>query len=353
MLDGGIAERAAQRAVRWASPAPRAALEAELDPLLALWRGLAHHAPYEAIVALGRVLVPALVRARRLATWGGVAEHLEGAARTAGDTATQAWARHELGTQAVATGDTARGAALLREALSMRRELGDRAGVRATRRNLRFVAPPPGPPPWMRSVVLALVTTAVALGLIAILQNGGDGNVSNGPDGTEPIAPTDETEGAGPTEDEPGTEETETAATEETEPTEETQPPTEETERETEETEPWLVTVRREGAGQGQVRSVVDGAPVTGQPDDPDVAWISCPEQCRAELQPGESIELSAEADEGSFFAGWDSEACSDAATCLVEGDSDVDLVALFEPQVVLNVFIDDDLSFGDDVTID
>jgi hypothetical protein len=47
---------------------------------------------------------------------------------------------------------------------------------------------------------------------------------------------------------------------------------------------------------------------------------------------------------------GWDSEACPDATTCTVEGDSDVDLVALFDPKVVLDVIIDDGV-FIDDVS--
>jgi hypothetical protein len=320
MLDGEVAERVAQRAVHWASHASAEALHAELDPLLALWRGLTDRAPYEAVVAVGRVLVPALVRARRFATWGGVAELLDRVAGAAGDTATQAWARHELGTHAVATGDTARGVALLREALSMRRGLGDRAGVRATRRNLRFVDPPLKPP-WMRATVLALMTAAVAFGPMAILLNGEDATVP-GADATEDEVgrPTDGTEGAGSTEDNPEADGTEgvgstednpeadgtegvgsTEDNPETDGTEgvgstEDNPGTEDDESdgtETEDTEdsqgpqPRRVVVTPTGEGRW-VGTIADGdGDVTeAEPDDPDVVWIDCPEQCTQNVYP-------------------------------------------------------------------
>jgi hypothetical protein len=212
ILDRGIADRTQQAAVRWAGQAPRAALDAELDPLVALWRRLlGGRAPYPAVAALGRALVPALVRARRLATWRSVVDHLDVMAAAAGDTATQAWARHEAGTHAVATGDTARGVALLRDALDLRRSLGDRAGMRATRRNLRFAAPPP----WLRAVTLVLVTTAVALVLLGLLDR--DRDVGGDPLGeAESAEATDATEATEATEDE-AAEATEVEGTEDTE----------------------------------------------------------------------------------------------------------------------------------------
>jgi hypothetical protein len=295
MLDGEVAERAAQRAVHWASHASAEALHAELDPLLALWRGLIDRAPYQAAVALGRVLVPALVRARRFATWGGVAELLDRVAGEAGDTATQAWARHELGTHAAATGDTARGVALLREALSMRRGLGDRAGVRATRRNLRLVAPRTRPP-WMRAIVLALLTAAVAFGPMAILLDGDDATVpgadateddddpetdgTEDADSTENDPETDGTEGADSTENDPESEGTETEDTE-TEATE-----TGDTE-DTQGSQPRRVRVTPIGEGD-RVRRVADGdddvTPV--EPDDPDADGIDCLERCTDDVYP-------------------------------------------------------------------
>jgi hypothetical protein len=346
LLDRDVTERAALGATHWASHAPAAALDAEVDPLLALLRGLTHRTPDAAVVALGRALVPALVRSRRLTAWGDVAAHLDRVADLAGDTATQAWARHELGTQAVVTGDTGRGVALLREALATRRALGDRAGARATRRNLRFVLPPSGPPPWVRGIALALVTTAVVAALVAIIGNGGDGDLGGAEASdasTEPGGVSDPTEDPDTEGTEPETEETE-PETEETEPeTEETEPETEETEPETDtqgtEPGPWRVTVVPDG--EGTVVTIADGVLLNGPPEDPDAAWIDCPERCETEVQPGETIRLRAGAAGGWAFVGWGSAACPDDTTCTLEGDAEVTLTPRFVPRVDLEVVLE------------
>ncbi len=331
VLDRGIAERTGHAAVRWAGQAPRAALDAELDPLVALWWRLSgERAPYPAVAALGRALVPALVRARRMATWRSVVDHLDVVAAAAGDTATQAWARHEAGTHAVATGDTARGVALLGDALDLRRSLGDRAGMRATRRNLRFAAPPPGPPPWLRAVILVVVAAGVALLLITLLDAGGDeGGDDAGAEQTdeELTEPTEATEGT----ETDATDGTETESTDDATETEST----EGTENETDETQGprlWNLSVATDaGGGRGQVVDVSE-----------DGALIDCPEQCATDLEVGETIELSARADEGSMFVGWGNEACPAATTCTLAAESDVALIPRFEPVVELLVVLED-----------
>jgi hypothetical protein len=332
VLDRGIAERTEQLAVRWAAQAPRAALDAELDPLVALWRRLSGgRAPYPAVAALGRALVPALVRARRLATWRSVVEHLDVMAAAAGDTATQAWARHEAGTHAVATGDTGRGVALLRDAFDLRRSLGDRAGMRATRRNLRFAAPPPGLPPWMRAVTFVVVAAGMALLLMTLLQDRGEeGSVDAGAEPTdeeltEATETTDGTDTEGTETEGTETEGTETEATEGTDPTE----PRNETE-ETPGPELWNLTVAPAGTGSGRVLDVTE-----------DGALIDCLEQCTTELEVGEGIDLLADADEGSMFVGWGVETCPEATTCTLAAESDVALVPRFEPVVELLVVLE------------
>jgi hypothetical protein len=330
VLDREIAERTEQAAVRWAGQAPRAALDAELDPLLGLWGRLDGRAPYPAVAALARSLVPALVRARRLATWRSVVDHLDVMAATAGDTATQAWARHEAGTHAVATGDTARGVALLQDALDLRRGLGDRAGMRATRRNLRFAAPPPGLPPWLRAVTFVVVAAGVALLLMTLLDDRGDeGGIDIGAEATdeELTEPTEATDGT-----ETETEGTETEPTEtETEPTE--TEGTDATETEPEETqgpELWNLTVAPAGAGTGRIIDVTEEG-----------ALIDCPERCTTDLEVGEAIDLLADADEGSMFVGWGVETCPEATTCSLAAESDVALVPRFELVVELLVVLE------------
>ncbi len=102
-----------------------------------------------------------------------------GAARALGDNSGISWALHELGTLSLAAEDAAAANGQLSEALRLREEIGDYAGVDATQHNLATykAAFRVGPRP---AVVAAIVVGMVLLvaggaGLAVVIRDGDDG----------------------------------------------------------------------------------------------------------------------------------------------------------------------------------
>ncbi len=80
-----------------------------------------------------------------------------------------AWALHELGSHSLLVGDRGLAAAQLREALTLREQLGDIAGARVTRHNLDLVTGAIGRQRWRRTLRRLLVIAVVAvIGVLAI-----------------------------------------------------------------------------------------------------------------------------------------------------------------------------------------
>lgn len=88
---------------------------------------------------LARSLVALLALVPRWLALLEVLERLAGAAASIGDAVAEGWARHELGTLALATDDAEAATAELQRALRLRRDVGDAAGAEVTGHNLELV----------------------------------------------------------------------------------------------------------------------------------------------------------------------------------------------------------------------
>jgi hypothetical protein len=83
------------------------------------------------------------------AQWGNWSQSLEWALQAAqkiGDQAGEAWARHQLGSQALCLGEKSAARQQLIRALRIRESLGDEIGASLTRHNLNLLLAPPAPP---------------------------------------------------------------------------------------------------------------------------------------------------------------------------------------------------------------
>lgn len=91
---------------------------------------------------LSRSLDGALSLQGRWGQWQQVLEQSLQAAQQTGNQAAEAWSLHQLGTQALAEGNTVQAETALTQALQLRKALGDQAGAAITRHNLSLLVPP-------------------------------------------------------------------------------------------------------------------------------------------------------------------------------------------------------------------
>ncbi|ESA34636.1 outer membrane adhesin-like protein [Leptolyngbya sp. Heron Island J] len=91
---------------------------------------------------LSRSLDGVLSLQGRWGQWQQVLEQSLQAAQQTGNQAAEAWSLHQLGTQALAEGNTAQAETALTQALQLRKALGDQAGAAITRHNLSLLVPP-------------------------------------------------------------------------------------------------------------------------------------------------------------------------------------------------------------------
>jgi hypothetical protein len=163
---------------------------AELPAALALLRWAESEGRDDVAIRLGRAFAPVALYGRRWETWGEVLEHVHVAARRTADAGAIAWVLHHAGTRAYARGNTDEAVASLRDALELRRRIGDDRGAAATRHNLEFIlGPPPGagpdqgpePPRGPRRWLLALGALGLVLlvtAVVAAANRGGSGSDS-------------------------------------------------------------------------------------------------------------------------------------------------------------------------------
>lgn len=110
-------------------------LSLEVDSLLGLLERLDRQGRAEEVLRLARALSTVVSLLKR---WVALLRALRAALRASeklGDLDGLAWAKHELGTLHLVTGDVAGAERCLREALATRERLGDRRGMAATSRN--------------------------------------------------------------------------------------------------------------------------------------------------------------------------------------------------------------------------
>ena len=126
----------------------RAFIGAELGTLLGALDWAHRRGRWTETIDLARALDPYLMTSGLWDTLAEVLGRARTAAERAGLPAHGAWATHELGTLALATGDRSAARRLLTDALRTRRQLGDEIGAAYTRHNLERLR---GVPPTDRS----------------------------------------------------------------------------------------------------------------------------------------------------------------------------------------------------------
>ena len=98
-----------------------------------------------AALQLSRAISPHLTHFGLWDAWGSLLDRALKAARAVQDRHAEAWALHQLGTRAVLFNQID-AIALLKQALELRRTIGDQVGAAVTQHNLDVLIPPPIPP---------------------------------------------------------------------------------------------------------------------------------------------------------------------------------------------------------------
>ena len=242
-------------------------LTGEIGALLGLLQRLDKAGRFDEELRLARALHGLLVLAFR---WYELIRSLRmvlGAARAAHHEAGQAWALNELGSLHLCAGDAKRAVGHLEEALALEERLGNAAGRCAARHNLDSAR---------RDLALGgsggrptrFRRVAVVAAAIAVFGTGAAfGFVVRGDDGSTPQRVT--------------------------------------------------LVVDKGGEGEGTVAGA-DGA-------------IDCGGDCSEELEAGTPVTLTAKADPGSRFGGWENVDCGAAESCLVALDGDRTVGAVFD----------------------
>jgi CHAT domain len=144
----------------------------QIDPILATLSWARSEKRFQAFLRLAQAVEEALIIGRRWATWRSLLRQEVEAAEALGDQAARGRALHQLGTQAL--GQDARRSAkrYLKEALQIRKSLGDREGARITRHNLKLL-PTFLIPPFVVVTFLVLAVGALTVAGATIFVGGG------------------------------------------------------------------------------------------------------------------------------------------------------------------------------------
>ena len=125
-------------------------------PMTASMAWAAENGHSEEALRLARAIDGPLADSNRWDAWHDMLTRAHDIAVRAGDMSTAGWALHQQGTRAVLLGDKQEGRRLLREARSTRTGIGDVAGLKATRNNLKFLG-------WTRWMVLLAVLAGLGV----------------------------------------------------------------------------------------------------------------------------------------------------------------------------------------------
>jgi hypothetical protein len=172
-------ERALEALAAWVEEPPRRAnrILEQADAVAAILRWGEEREKWPAVIRLGRAVERTFAVAARWERWAEILGRIRRAATALEDRAQEGWSLHQLGTRAVALDQIDEGKELLFDALRIRRSIRDRAGVKATTHNLRFIGAPIPPPPLrglLRWLLPSIIVAAVVVGAIALFGGGGD-----------------------------------------------------------------------------------------------------------------------------------------------------------------------------------
>jgi hypothetical protein len=117
----------------------------ELGNILGMMDWAARRRRWEDVIALGRGIDPYLALHGLWDAWRTMIQNVLDSARRLGDRVNEGWALHQLGTHAIGVGWTGQAIDFLRQALALRRDLGDTVGMAYTQHNLDLLIPPASP----------------------------------------------------------------------------------------------------------------------------------------------------------------------------------------------------------------
>jgi hypothetical protein len=170
LAEGGDVARAMEQAFRyfteWAevNQTNLSGLLEEAPALLSLLRSGLEAGRFRDVIELGRAIDTAFAWGRRWGAWREILEGVLHSARQVRNQDAEAWALHQLGTRAFCLDGRRAGLPRLRQALSIRRAIGDHPGAAATRHNIGvirrrpwFLAWRPDAPLWMFGMLIPLL----------------------------------------------------------------------------------------------------------------------------------------------------------------------------------------------------
>jgi hypothetical protein len=113
----------------------------ELGNLLGLLGWAVATGQWANVAALGRAIDPYLTLSGHWDAWHKTLKSTQEAADAMKDLALQGWVLHQLGTYEIGIGNLSAAQKLLEQAISIRKKLGDQAGVAYSQQNLQVIAP--------------------------------------------------------------------------------------------------------------------------------------------------------------------------------------------------------------------
>lgn len=142
------ADRALDYFVQWTEAIradPRRIFDS-LDVILSLLEWAVGKQRWAQVLRLGRAIQAALALALRWGAWLQVLTWILQAARALGDRLAEGWALHQIGSHALCSGNFQVAHSFLTQALTLRQEIGDQAGLAVTQHNLDLLLGPLAPP---------------------------------------------------------------------------------------------------------------------------------------------------------------------------------------------------------------
>jgi len=112
-------------------------------PIQAILKWAVEAGQWEEVIKLGRAVEDALILGGRWDAWENTLQLMLKAGRTLGRISIVGFALHQLGTRALGLGEKSTAESYLKEALNIRKSLGDEPGAAVTRNNLDIMFGPP------------------------------------------------------------------------------------------------------------------------------------------------------------------------------------------------------------------
>jgi hypothetical protein len=169
-------------------------IQNELGNLLGLLFWAAAQGQWLHVAQLGRALDPYLTLRGMWDAWRKTLGEIQKAAGPLHDLALEGWALHQLGTYEIGMGNTAAAQNFLKQAISIRKKLGDETGVAYSQHNLQLIAPVAQAPartnslrPWL----FGGMVVAAAIGAFLFFGGPRNNQIQPVPTTTPVIVPTE------------------------------------------------------------------------------------------------------------------------------------------------------------------